>query len=71
MDDWNLTKDIIRDKENTDVLLVGSIKEFIKRFKSKCCVMDKNGLGFFLGFNECEFDELLGERFAVEKEDVE
>lgn len=28
--DWNLTKDIIRDRENTDVLLVGSVKEFIK-----------------------------------------
>ncbi len=64
MDDWTLSMQCLNGNHYSG----NAIKEFIRRFNDKCVIMDKNGLGNFMAFNECELDELLGDRFALEKE---
>ncbi len=57
MEDWTLSMQGL----NGNHYGGNAIKEFIRRFKDKCVIIDKNGLGNFMGFNECELNELLGD----------
>ncbi len=56
MVEFNLSKEIIRDSENVDVLLKGSVKEFIRLLKELLTPKELFCL-------ELKIDELAGDKF--------
>ena len=55
--EFDLSKEMIRDTENVDVLLKGSVKEFIKRLKDYC----EDYIAYDTTAIQCMIDKLAGD----------